>query len=293
MPLFRALLGFGLLAWIGVQAPAARADELAPTAPGGRPLWEIGLFAGVLRYPDYRGSDEYTLYALPLPYLVYRGDYLEADREGVRGVFLRHPHFEFDLSFFGNPPVNGDNDAREGMPELDPLLEAGPALRCYPLGKDRERPLYLLAAVRRVAAVDWEGGLRLSGEGYRGVLQLVHTREDLLGDGRWSGGVSAGVDFGDRDFNRYFYEVEAQEARPERPAYRAEGGYAGFSLAGNLVRELTGRLSLAAYGRWENIAGAVFEESPLVRSEHNLIVGGALIWKLAESERRTAGPQAP
>ncbi len=274
--------------WITV---AAWAQDPPPSAQPAKPLWEAGLFTGALRYPDYRGSDEYTFYVLPLPYLIYRGTYLEANREGLRGVFLRQRLFEFDLSFFGNPPVNGDNEARRGMPELDPLVEAGPALRLYFLGKDPDNPLYLLAALRRVVSADWDGGPRLSAEGYRGVLQFVHNRSELFGDPRLSCSLSAGIDFADSDFNRYFYEVAPEDALPQRPAFKAEGGYAGFSLAGSLLRELTPSLSLAAYGRWENIDGAAFEDSPLVKSENNLIVGGAIIWKLAESERRAAPPE--
>ena len=50
-----------------------------------KPLWEAGLGIGALAFPDYRGSDEVNTYPVPLPYFVYRGKFLKADREGVRG----------------------------------------------------------------------------------------------------------------------------------------------------------------------------------------------------------------
>ena len=39
--------------------------------------------------------------------------------------------------------------------------------------------------------------------------------------------------------------------------------------------------SLAAYARWENIHGTAFESSPLVETENNMILGGAIVWKQA------------
>ena len=59
-------------------APGARAEL--------RPKWEAGAGATGLRLPDYRGSDETREYVFPLPYFVYRGQYMRFDREGLRGV---------------------------------------------------------------------------------------------------------------------------------------------------------------------------------------------------------------
>jgi outer membrane scaffolding protein for murein synthesis (MipA/OmpV family) len=283
-----------LLLWLAAF-PAVAGGEPSDTAPvpadKRAPLWEAGIFGGVLRYPDYRGSDEYTLYALPLPYIVYRGRRVQADRDGVRGIFWRHPDLEFDLSFFGNPPVRGDNQAREGMDDLDPIVELGPALRWFPLGRLPADSLYLQLAGRRVASLAWEEGPRFSAEGYRGELHLIWFRPDLLGDGRLGGGLNIGCDVSDSDLNGYFYDVGAGDVRPGRGAYHAGGGYSGVWVGGSLIHELTDTLSLAAYARWENISGAAFDTSPLVETENNLIVGGAIIWTLFKSEARAA-PEA-
>ena len=68
----------------------ARADE--------KPLWEAGLGIGALSFPDYRGSDQTRLYPVPVPYFVYRGDFLKADRNGLRGEFLNREYVEEDQS---------------------------------------------------------------------------------------------------------------------------------------------------------------------------------------------------
>ena len=51
-----------------------------------KPLWELGLGAGVLRAPDYRGSANHTTYVAPIPYLIYRGRHVQVDREGCTAI---------------------------------------------------------------------------------------------------------------------------------------------------------------------------------------------------------------
>ena len=114
----RAFLLAALL--LAALAPSARAEP--------KPKWELGAGATVLRLPDYRGSDESRGYVYPLPYFVYRGEFLRLDREGLRGVLIESDRVEFDLSLFGSLPVDSSkNLARAGMPDLDPVLEIGPS----------------------------------------------------------------------------------------------------------------------------------------------------------------------
>ncbi|HET9403894.1 MAG TPA: MipA/OmpV family protein, partial [Burkholderiales bacterium] len=88
-------------------AACARAEQL--------PLWEAGMGAAALSFPDYRGSDERQFWLLPFPYLVYRGEFLQADERRMRGVFFKTERAELDLSFNGSVPVDSDdNDARRG-----------------------------------------------------------------------------------------------------------------------------------------------------------------------------------
>ena len=54
------------------------------------PLWELGLFAGAAQIPHYRGSDEYNIYVLPLPYFIYRGEIIRAGKNGIKGIFYNN-----------------------------------------------------------------------------------------------------------------------------------------------------------------------------------------------------------
>ena len=110
-------------------ATAATIAAMPRTArPAELPLWEAGAGIAVLDFPDYRGADERHTLILPIPYLVYRGEFLKADRESIRGQFYKDDRLDLHLSVNGSIPVkSGENSARQGMPSLDPTLEIGRA----------------------------------------------------------------------------------------------------------------------------------------------------------------------
>ena len=91
------------------------------------PLWEVGGGATFLRVPDYRGSEDVRNYVLPIPWFVYRGDIIRADRDGARARIFDSERVKVHLSVSGSVPVDSDrNLAREGMEDLSPLFELGP-----------------------------------------------------------------------------------------------------------------------------------------------------------------------
>ena len=51
------------------------------------PLWEAGPGVAYLSIPEYRGSGKQQEYIFPIPYFVYRGEFLKVDRSGVKGIF--------------------------------------------------------------------------------------------------------------------------------------------------------------------------------------------------------------
>ncbi|MHB9102534.1 MAG: MipA/OmpV family protein [Sulfuricella sp.] len=104
------------------------------------PLWEAGAGVAALEFPDYRGSDEKHAYVLPVPYVVYRGEFLKVDRERMRGLFFKTDKAELDVSLNGSVPVkSADNRARQGMPYLDPTLEIGPSLNLFLLHSEPKK----------------------------------------------------------------------------------------------------------------------------------------------------------
>jgi outer membrane scaffolding protein for murein synthesis (MipA/OmpV family) len=260
-----------------IAAAAAAHAEL-------KPEWELGAGATAFSLPDYRGSDESRTYLLPIPYVIYRGDRLRVDRQGVRGMFFESDRVELDLSVSATPPVDSEeNRARRGMPNLDPTVEIGPRLNVI-LMRDRERnrALTLRLPVRAVIATD------LSHADSAGIVAYPHlsydSRPTFFG-GRWNFSVQAGPLFGTRKYHEYFYAVDPRFATPERPAYSAPGGYSGATALASITRRWP-RIWAGAFARYDTLKGAVFESSPLVRRDYALMAGFAVAWVFAESERK-------
>jgi MipA family protein len=262
-----AALAFACLA---VGAGAARADQ---------PLWELGIGAAALSLPHYPGSDQSHSWVLPIPYFVYRGDVLRADRKGARAVLLETERVTFDINAAATPPTKSSDDrARSGMPDLKATVELGPRLNLT-LARGSDWQLHLRVPVRGVFTVE---------SSPRGIGATVSPVLDLdLRAGGWDLGVQGGMVAATRAYNAYFYDVVPAYATDSRPAYATRGGYAGWHLSTAAWRR-AGRWWLAGYARIDSVAGTVFEGSPLVRRRTNASVGLAASWVFAKSSRSVA-----
>jgi outer membrane protein len=275
------MLAVGALA---AHAPAARADTPA-TDTGGNleseaqgPLWELGLGVATLRVADYRGSDRIRTYALPLPYVVYRGTWLRADRDGARALLVDTERVKVDVSVAGSVPTRSrDNTARSGMPDLAPTVEIGPNVDLRLLQSDDGRMrLDLRLPVR--AAIALQRSPEVIGTTFSPNLNLDFKRVA----GAWNVGLLAGPLYGDRRYHAYYYGVENAQATASRPAYRPGGGYAGWQALAAASRRV-GRLWVGGFARYDSLRGAVFESSPLVRRDHDITVGLGVSWVFATS----------
>lgn len=242
------------------------------------PLWELGAGVGSLTFPNYRGSSHQREYVLPVPMLVYRGDFLQADRERVRGVLYRDERLELDLSINGSVPSDSDGGAREGMPDLDPTLEAGPSLN-WKIFRDARRTLTLRLPVRAVIASD------LRSVRGAGVVANPHLALDLRLHAGWKLGLQAGPLFASRRHHDYFYAVPAEHTRPGRAEYRPRGGYSGAQSIASLTRRFE-RFFVGGFIKADHLGGAGFVDSPLVEKRRNVAAGLAVTWVFAQSARR-------
>lgn len=271
----RARLATALLL---AAAPALAADEAAADGGPRRPLWEIGAGAAALRLPDYRGAQGSQHLLLPLPYLIYRGPWLRADRDGARAVLADGPRWELNLSASAAPPVRSRGSAaREGMADLPPTIELGPRLttRLWQAGDGSAR---LEARVPVRAVIGVSSRPRILGAVLTPTLNLDLPRA-LAG---WDLGLQVALDAGTRRLHDHLYGVSAQDATAARPAWQARGGAGGWhALAA--VSWRAGPAWFGAYARLDRLDGAVFADSPLVRRRSGLSVGVAASWMLARS----------
>ncbi len=255
---------------------------------GDKPLWELGAGASVLHFPAYRGSEESRQWVLPLPYVVYRGEFLKADRRGLRGMFLDTERVELSLSAAASPPASSEDVAvREGMPDLDPTVEIGPALDIHLWRTlDEGRRLTLRLPLRHGFTV--ESNPRSTG--WQFTPHLNFDWSDPPGLAGWRLGLLAGPIYGDRRQHGHFYDVAPRHATPDRPAFDARAGYAGMQLVAALTKRFPDYW-VGGFVRYDTLAGAVFKDSPLVTSRNYLAAGVAVTWILGESSRRVAADE--
>lgn len=268
-----------LLAGIAFSLTALTGAAMAQTE---EPLWEAGLGATVLSFPGYRGSDHQRSYVLPMPYFVYRGEIFQADRDGVRGVLFDNRIAELNLSVSASLPVDSDgNDARRGMPDLDPTFEIGPSLEIHLWrSADQRMLLDLRLPVRKAIAVG--GSFRDAGLVFTPKVNL--DIEDPLGFAGWNLGLLIGADYGNRRQHAYFYDVAPAYVTPERPAYRADGGFGGLKAIAALSKRFD-RFWVGCFARYDRLDDAVFAESPLVRQDYAWAAGIGVAWIIGQSSK--------
>jgi len=282
-----------------ILATGAGADEVplpgpvidGPVAPAGtgpgprgsvsEPLWELGLGVAVVRFPDYRGSDHFNLHALPLPFVAYRGKFLRADRDGARAIIFAGRRLEIDVSLSASVPSDSDdNAARRGMPDLPGSFEIGPNLNLE-LWQSADRKLKLDLRLPVREAITLERSPRAIGITFSPNLNL-DVRSFA---GRWNIGILAGPLFADRRHHGHYYGVAPEFATAARPAYRAPGGYAGWRATTAFSRRL-GNAWLGGFVRYDDLDGAAFAASPLLRRERSVTAGFGISWIFAVSSRR-------
>ena len=247
-----------------------------------KPLWEVGVGGGFLMMPDYRGSDKTRFYLLPFPYAVYRGGIFRIEDKRLTARLFKTDRVTLDASGYGAVPVKSDeNDARRGMQDLDPTFEIGPALRIKLLeaGENWYR-LSVALPVRAVFSTDFRS---VRYEGWVFSPRLNFEKGDVIpGTGLYLG-VSTGPMFGDRGYHRYFYEVEPYYATAERPAYEADAGYSGSTFTVGLGKNYKS-FRFQAFVSADFLQGAVFEDSPLVKTKTSWMSGFSVTWVFLKSK---------
>ena len=257
-----------------LHVPGALADRPP------EPLWEIGAGIGTLAFPPWPGSRQHDLFVTPMPYVVYRGERIQADRGGIRGLLFGTDTIDLRLSLAASPPPRDDDASRDGMPGLDPVLEFGPEIRWKAWSSaDQHLAFYLRLPLRKATAVSSSG---LEGAGWFASPALNLEIRDWPGAG-WKIGLNTGPVFGDADYHAYYYDVAPRYATPERPAWKADAGYGGMQFTGSVSRR-RGKLWFGAFLRAQYLGGADFEDSPLVGTDSSISGGVAFAWIFAQSK---------
>ena len=264
---------------VGAVLSAALSASHAQS-PAGQPLWELGVLGMGVSQQAYPGADQRINRGLALPYLVYRGELLRADRETIGLRALKTPTFELDVGFAGAFGASSDRiDARQGMRELGTLVEVGPRLK-WNLGDGPAGGTWRAKLPLR-AVFDLSDGFAHRGMSFE--PELVYERRS---QGGWRYNVSVGAIVGDSKLADTFYGVSGAEATLQRPAYTARSGLVGWRLGTSVSRNLTPDWVLFGFARLDSVAGAANRNSPLVRQTTGATVGLGVSYTWMRSAER-------
>jgi outer membrane scaffolding protein for murein synthesis (MipA/OmpV family) len=263
--------------------PALASAQAEPTERQ-LPLWEAGVGAAAFSTPAYPGADDRSNRGLVLPFLIYRGQVLRADQNGVGARLLNTDKLELDVGFAGSLPAHADDvDARRGMPDLGTLVEFGPRIKYRFADLGEQGRMRFELPLR--AVIEARGGLRR--QGWTMEPRLVWEKRGEAA--RWTVEAQLGAVFGDRRINRYFYEVQPQYVAADRPAYQADSGLMLVRTGLFAAWRMSPDLRLFGFVRYESYSGAANQDSPLMRRSTGASVGMGFAWTLARSQSRARG----
>jgi len=235
----------------------------------GLPVWELGLGLGAVHQSYYTGTKQSRVIWLPIPVPIYRGKILKSDDEGIRAQLFKTDRAKLDLSMDFNAQLNSDDvDLREGMKDIGNIVEIGPSIEVLLSKKEKSR-LHLNLPLRASIEIGENG---VESRGFTFSPHLTYHRDLAFADNSWIAGVSLGPQFGNADYHDIYYGVGARDATQNRTAYETDSGYSGLRLQLTMKSNNSKRL-MVGFLRYENIDGATFDDSPMVETKNNLIVG--------------------
>jgi outer membrane protein len=243
-----------------------------------KPLWEYGVGAAGWYSPHYLGADQQQAYLIPVPYFVYRGEIIRADREGLRGLLFSSEYLDLRISGSASLPVNSeDNDAREGMDDLDFMVEAGPVLQVKLFNNDHQQLRFDLP----VRAAFTLGSEFLAHQGWTVNPRLCHEIEFQ----NWALTTTAGMVFSDRRYHGYIYDVDRADVRADRSYFQSSSGFTANRFSAGIKRRF-GDVYFGALVSYYDLSGSANNDSPLLRQDDYLSASLIFAWVLGESKKQ-------
>ncbi len=270
----KRLLSTIILSLVLICPPVFAADESKIKLE-----WELGAALAALDIPLYPGANQSKSYLLPLPFIVLRSDFLIID-EGIRAKLFHSKDVHLSLSAdFGVPVNSDDSTARVGMPDLNTVLQVGPLLEITLSGARNQPHHFRFELPTRLAfATDFQ---MVDNLGWIAEPRLTYeTRRPFKTGFAWQ--ITAGLRYASEDYHGYYYDVAPAFATASRPAFQSRGGYSGF-FSDVIANWREQDVIYFALLRYQNLNGAVFEDSPLIESDNYYFLGMGVTWVLAQS----------
>ena len=252
---------------------------VTPCAYAGKSEWELGIGLSVLDIPFYPGSSQSKTYLVPIPHILYRSENIEIDN-GLQATFLKTPKIRIDLSADFGVPVNSvDSTSRIGMPDIDLVIQVGPSVEVT-LAGGRFEPSHTRFEfpIRAAVATDFASAEQV---GWIFEPRLTYETRRPYKTG-FAYLLSGGLRYASEEYNDYYYAVDPAFETPTRSAFDAGSGYSGLFVDA-IANWRTDDLIYFAFVRYQNLTGAVFEDSSLVEQKDYFFIGAGLTWAFARN----------
>ena len=206
---------------------------------------------------------------------------VRADRGGLRGFIYDSEKLDLNISISGSLPVNNDdNDAREGMDDLDLMLEVGPTLQ-YDLYKT-EHTLFRADLPVRAAFTFGDDDIgRHQGWTTNPRFYWQHKMDT------WTITSTLGPVFSDRRYHGYIYNVGQEFVTEDRSFYQSSSGYTAARFSTGIKRRFDDYF-IGAKMSYYDLDGAANIDSPLVKKDDYFAVSLVFAWVFRESEQRVS-----
>ena len=256
----KLLLGCGLVILIGT-ASVSQAEENAvpPTGPQkNTPGLHGTIGLGGLMAPDYEGSDDYELGALPEVNIHYGDHVFLTMRDGLGVNPLVGENYRLGVAVgYRLGRDEDDSDHLDGMGDVDGGATAA-LLGGYDVG-----PLKLSAKLSHQFTGEDDAGVRAD---FR-VAAPMRAAENLTLI------PSISTSYLNDDYAQTYFGVTAsQSASSGYGAYDPEGGFKDVTLAMNIRYDLNQEWALTGIAGYSRLVGDV-ADSPLVQDENQFFTG--------------------
>jgi len=241
--------------------------------------WELGIGTTAFNLPLYPGSADDKSFIIPFPFFRIQTEYFEVN-EGVRSFFFETPDIRLNISADLGVPVSSDDSAtREGMPDLNTVIQIGPSLEfIFSGGRRQPHEFRFELPLRSAIATDIK-----SSENIGWVLEPRITYETLrpfkIG---FAYQLTAGLQYSSKEYHAYYYDVAESLSTSQRSAYTSDKGYSGF-FTDLVINWREDDLIYFAFTRYKNLHNSSYEDSPLVEDMSYFSIGFGIAWVFASN----------
>lgn len=249
------------------------------------PQLEFGIAGAALQVPAYPASGVTNDRQFLVPWFIYRSDSVQVKDGGVELVAYESERLKVDLGISGSLNADtSDTPLREGMPDLDFLLELGPRFN-VPLSDKTNNGIR--------ARVNWVTSLRLAVStdfrrlDSRGpVLNTeLRYRMDGFNNDKLSFTASVNSTWLGNELMDYFFAVDSEFVTQGRAEFNARGGFLNVGASLGISYDITRNIGTFIGLGYKSFNGSENEDSPLFEDDSTTSVIIAASWRLYESKK--------